>query len=83
MQNNPRLRLQRTVRAVQVTVTSQSNAAAGGGGGAPPVDGKAPAGEASALACCLTKTVEPHNDYFSAQFLLSFGAAGLHQVRQE
>jgi integrator complex subunit 7 len=24
--------------------------------------------------------VEPHNDYFSAQFLLSFNAASLHQV---
>lgn len=28
----------------------------------------------------MTKTVEPHNDYFSAQFLLTFTTAGLHQV---
>ena len=28
----------------------------------------------------MTKTVEPHNDYFSAQFLLTFASAGLHQV---
>jgi integrator complex subunit 7 len=25
-------------------------------------------------------TVEPHNDYFSTQFLLSFTSAGLHDV---
>lgn len=29
---------------------------------------------------CLSKTVEPHNDYFSTQFLLSFTCAGMHQV---
>lgn len=28
----------------------------------------------------MSKTVEPHNDYFSAQFLLTFAVAGLHQV---
>lgn len=28
----------------------------------------------------MTKTVEPHNDYFSAQFLLTFATPGLHQV---
>jgi integrator complex subunit 7 len=28
----------------------------------------------------MNKTAEPHNDYFSAQFLLTFAAAGLHQV---
>ncbi|EFX65676.1 hypothetical protein DAPPUDRAFT_264322 [Daphnia pulex] len=28
----------------------------------------------------MNKTVEPHNDYFSAQFLLTFATAGLHQV---
>lgn len=28
----------------------------------------------------MSKTVEPHNDYFSAQFLLTFLSAGMHQV---
>lgn len=31
----------------------------------------------------MNKTVEPHNDYFSAQFLLSFAVAGPHQVYVE
>lgn len=31
----------------------------------------------------MNKTVEPHNDYFSAQFLLTFAAAGPHQVYVE
>lgn len=28
----------------------------------------------------MSKIVKPHNDYFSAQFLLTFSSAGLHQV---
>lgn len=28
----------------------------------------------------MNKTVEPHNDYFSAQFLLTFTVSGLHQI---
>jgi len=28
----------------------------------------------------MSKTVEPHNDYFSAQFLLTFTVAGIHQI---
>lgn len=31
----------------------------------------------------MNKTVEPHNDYFSAQFLLTFTVGGLHQVYVE
>ena len=28
----------------------------------------------------LSETVEPHNDYFSTQFLLAFPVAGIHTV---
>ena len=28
----------------------------------------------------MSKTVEPHNYYFSAQFLLTFTVAGIHQI---
>ncbi len=31
----------------------------------------------------MTKTVEPHNDYFSARFLLTFPVSGLHMVNVE
>ena len=30
----------------------------------------------------LTQTVEPHNDFFAAQFLLGFPIPGLYQVRE-
>ncbi len=59
----------RRVRAVQVTV--QSNPAN-------PTVG--PEGKPVESTTSMSKTVEPHNDYFSAQFLLTFAAAGMHQV---
>lgn len=31
----------------------------------------------------MVRTVSPHNDYFSAQFLLEFPVTGLHQVHIE
>lgn len=31
----------------------------------------------------LSQTVEPHNDYFSAQFLLAFPVTGVHEVKIE
>ncbi|XP_057376792.1 integrator complex subunit 7-like [Daphnia carinata] len=59
----------RRVRAVQVTIQSNpTNPTVG-------PDGKPVESNVS-----MNKTVEPHNDYFSAQFLLTFAAAGLHQV---
>jgi len=69
VQGSSQHRLTRQVRAVQVTVTSQFNAN--------PV---APDGKVVDSGMCLSKTVEPHNDYFSSQFLLSFTCAGAHQV---
>jgi len=36
--------------------------------------------KAADTGMCLSKTAEPHNDYFSTQFLLSFTCAGMHQV---
>ena len=58
------------VRAVQVTI--QSNAAN------PQAVG--PEGKPIETATSMSKTVEPHNVYFPALFLLTFAAARMHEV---
>ena len=69
----------RRVRAVQVTLTSQPNSPAAG-----PANNFGPDGKPIELATVtMSKTVEPHNDYFSARFLLTFTTAGLHLVNVE
>ncbi|XP_014664803.1 PREDICTED: integrator complex subunit 7-like [Priapulus caudatus] len=53
------------------------------GRGARSVDTKPARRRRAAAGNELTQTAEPHNDYFSVQFLLSFATLGLHTVNIE
>lgn len=73
----------RRVRAVQVTLTSQPNSGGPAGTNSAFI-GIGPDGKPFELSTTtMSKTVEPHNDYFSARFLLTFATAGLHLVNVE